>query len=81
MSAIVLMVILIVGAVISFFVRFLIALYKESRSRRTGRVKTVYEGYKLLSPKLDGHTRSHGDGYLQVHTVDKQSNRPDCFGR
>jgi hypothetical protein len=46
MSAIVLMVILIVGAVISFFVRFLIALYEESRSRRTGRVKTVYEGYK-----------------------------------
>jgi hypothetical protein len=49
MSAILLMVILIAGAVITFFVRFLIALYKESRSRGTGRVKTVYEGYKLLS--------------------------------
>jgi hypothetical protein len=56
MSAILLIVILIGGAVITFFVRFLIALYQESRSRRTGRVKTVYEGYKLLSPKLDGHT-------------------------
>ena len=48
MSAILLMVILIGGAVMTFFVRFLIALYKESRSRQTGRVKTVYEGYKLV---------------------------------
>ena len=47
MSAILLIVILIGGAVITFFVRFLMALYKESRSRRAGRVKTVYEGYKL----------------------------------
>jgi hypothetical protein len=46
MSAILLMVILIGGAVITFFVRFLIALYKESRSHRAGRVQTVYEGYK-----------------------------------
>ena len=46
MSAILLMVILIGGAVITFFVRFLIALYKESRSHRAGSVKTVYEGYK-----------------------------------
>ena len=46
MSAILLIVILIGGAVIAFFVRFLIALYQESRSRRTGRVKRVYEGYK-----------------------------------
>ena len=59
MSAILLIVILIGGAVIAFFVRFLIALYQESRSRPTGRVKRVYEGYKLLSPKLDDHTRSH----------------------
>jgi len=49
MSAILLMVILIGGAVMTFFVRFLIALYKESRSRQTGRVKTVYEGYKLVT--------------------------------
>ncbi len=62
MSAILLIVILIGGAVIAFFVRFLIALYQESRSRPTGRVKRVYEGYKLLSPKLDGHTRSYRDG-------------------
>jgi hypothetical protein len=46
MSAILLMFILIGGAVITFFVRFLIAFYEESRSRRTGRVKTVHEGYK-----------------------------------
>jgi hypothetical protein len=59
MSAVLPIVILIGGAVITFFVRFLLALYQESRSCRTGRVKTVYEGYKLLSPKLDGHTRSH----------------------
>jgi hypothetical protein len=59
MSAILLIVILIGGAVISFFVRFLIALYMESRSPRTGRLKTVYEGCELLSPKLDRHTRSH----------------------
>jgi hypothetical protein len=59
MSAILLIVILIGGAVISFFVRFLIALYMESRSRRTRRVETVYEGCKLVSPKLDRHTRSH----------------------
>jgi hypothetical protein len=59
MSAILLIVILIGGAVISFLVRFLIALSMESRSRRTGRVETVYEGCKLVSPKLDGHTRSH----------------------
>jgi len=59
MSAILLIVILIGGAVITFFVRFLMALCKETRSRRAGRVKTVYEGYELLSPKLDGHTRSH----------------------
>jgi hypothetical protein len=59
MSAILLIVILIGGAVIAFFVRFLIALYQESRSSRTGRVKAVYEGYKLLRPKLHGHTRPH----------------------
>jgi hypothetical protein len=81
MSAVLLIVVLIGAAVITFFVRFLIALYEESRSRRTGRLKTVYEGYKLLSPKVDGHTRSDGDGYLQVHTIDEQSSRPDCFGR
>jgi hypothetical protein len=59
MSAILLIVILIGGAVITFFVRFLMALYNESRSRHTGRVKMVYEGYELLSSKLDGHPRSH----------------------
>jgi hypothetical protein len=59
MSAILLIVILIGGAMITFFVRFLIALYQESRSHRTGGVKKIYEGYKLLSPKLDGHTRPH----------------------
>jgi len=59
MSVTLLIVLLIGGGVIAFVVRFLIALYEESRSRRGGRVKIVREGYKLLSPKLDDHTRSH----------------------
>jgi len=56
MSVTLLIVLLIGGGVIAFFVRFLIALYEESRSSRGGRVKIVREGYKLLSPKLDDHT-------------------------
>jgi hypothetical protein len=59
MTASLLIVILVGGAVIAFFVRFLIALYEESRSQRMGRVKIVREGYKLFSPKLNRRTRSH----------------------
>ncbi len=55
-------VILIGGAVIVFFVRFLIALCRENRGRRRGRVEMVHESYKLLSPKLDRDTRSHREG-------------------
>jgi hypothetical protein len=62
MTSSLLIVVLIGGAVIAFFVRFLIALYEETQGLRMGHVKTAQEGYKLLSPKLDRHTRSHLDG-------------------
>jgi hypothetical protein len=74
-------IILIGGAVIAFFVRFLIALYQESRCHGMGHVKMVYEGYTVLSPKPDRHTRSrldgaNGDAVSGKHAIAKHSNRP-----
>jgi hypothetical protein len=72
MSATVLMIILIGGGAIVFYVRFLIALHKESRSQKIGRV-TVRSGVRM------GGTLEHRIPYRQSSAIVRLVYRIDGY--